>query len=288
MAYPLLENPLGNKYWLDGALVDADSAQAHSLVKPVDDVTYYETVRIKDGVLLFFEDHIARLGCSVASVENFSFDFDVLYKQVYEYLANLDMDLSEGNLRIVLTKKHTLFHICQANIPSKQAFEQGISTNILKWERVNPNVKVFRGEYKAAVADSFSRSSSFGSPTEVLLCDRDGKLYEGSKSNLFVIIENKVYSAPDHQILIGITRKRVLESLENSNVKLVIGTFTLEELKKHDNVALFVSSTPFDILPVSHVEEENFDSVNNKVLQSIMDSYRSLAESYIDSAKAKM
>ncbi len=290
MAYPMLENALGEYYYFDGRMISAQSDEAKELLLPTDAVTYYETVRVKDSVLLYIEDHLNRLMRSVKGIEAFEVDTDVILEKCIFFIKNCAYDTSSANLRIVLTKDHLLLHICEANIPPVELKAEGIVTNILNWERVDPNIKVFRGDYKKAVAERFDSVGLYGKPYEVLLTDRNNKLYEGSKSNLFVIIDDEVYSAPDSKILIGITRRRVLDSLQASGANLNIGTYSLEELtalKSKHNVALFVSSTPFDILPVRFVEETEFDSGNNSMLKKIAASYQKATDEYISKAKSK-
>ena len=275
MDYPIIEKPLGSLYYLNGQLISSQSEEALRMSAPSSDIKYYETIRIREGVLLFIEDHLARLSKSVKGIEDFAVDTDLILSESRRFLKEIGFD-GEGNLRIVLTKDKLVLHICEGFIPTEELFRTGISTNILNWERVDPNLKVFRGDYKEAVAQAFARNN----PYEVLLTDRDNKIYEGSKSNFFAVIGNNVYSAPDDKILIGITRNRVMRSLDSVGAKLVIGTFTLEELKER-GAALFVSSTPFDILPVSVVEGVRFESVNDPVLTQISREYKALTDKYI-------
>ncbi|MBR2524294.1 MAG: aminotransferase class IV [Clostridiales bacterium] len=280
MQFPVIESPLGDRYYLNGELIDPADARAVELTKPCDDVKYYETVRIKDNVLLFIEDHLKRLSLSVKGIEDFPVDTEHIMNEAYSFIRNVSGG-SEGNLRIVLTSDKLVMHICEANIPSPELFRTGISANVLNWERKDPNLKVFRGDYKAAVAECFKKSGLHGLPYELILSDNEGKLYEGSKSNFFAIIDGRVYSAPDDKILIGITRNRVMSSLERAGAPLETGMFTLDELVSR-NAALFVSSTPFDILPVTYVEDREFDSVNNDLLNRIMNEYRKCTEEYIN------
>ena len=278
MSYPMLESPVGSTYWYDGKLIDKGSDAAASLRYPTEEVTYYETIRIKDGVLLFIEDHIERLMKSVKGIEDFDVDPKDIEDKCYSFLYNAYLHEEDGNLRIVLTKDHLLIHLCDANIPAQSDFEAGIKTATLKWDRVDPNIKVFRGDYKAAVADAFAASGAY----EILLADSTGRLYEGSKSNLFAVIGDKVYSAPDDKILLGITRNRVMSSLKQAGGELLIGTFSLEELISTPKASLFVSSTPFDILPIASVDGHNFDSANDPLIKRISECYLAITKNYID------
>ena len=282
MAYPLMEHLTGNGFLYCGKYYRVSSELTESLQRPVDIKTYYETVRVKDGVLLFVEDHLARLVKSVKGLENFPVDTAGILSEAYSLI---DMDgVTDGSIRIVLTKESLLIHQADITLPSEELFEQGINTSLLNWERQTPNLKIFRGDYKTKVNEKFREANSHGLPFELVLSDNNGRLYEGSMSNLFVIRDGQVYSAPDEKILIGITRKRVREALKRSGLELQTGTFRPEELDPA-NDAVFVSSTPFDILPVRYIDDYEFRSSDNEILKMISKMYREYTSEYIDAAK---
>ena len=282
MAYPLMEHLTGNGFLYCGKYYRVSSELTESLQRPVDIKTYYETIRVKDGVLLFVEDHLARLVKSVKGLENFPVDTAGILSEAYSLI---DMDgVTDGSIRIVLTKESLLIHQADITLPSEELFEQGINTSLLNWERQTPNLKIFRGDYKTKVNEKFREANSHGLPFELVLSDNDGRLYEGSMSNLFVIRDGQVYSAPDEKILIGITRKRVMEALKRSGLELQTGTFRPEELDPA-NDAVFVSSTPFDILPVRYIDDYEFRSSDNEILKMISKMYREYTSEYIDAAK---
>ena len=282
MAYPLMEHLTGNGFLYCGKYYRVSSELTESLQRPVDIKTYYETVRVKDGVLLFVEDHLARLVKSVKGLENFPVDTAGILSEAYSLI---DMDgVTDGSIRIVLTKEILLIHQADITLPSEELFEQGINTSLLNWERQTPNLKIFRGDYKTKVNEKFREANSHGFPFELVLSDNEGRLYEGSMSNLFIIRDGQVYSAPDEKILIGITRKRVMEALKRSGLELQIGMFRPDELDPAKD-AVFVSSTPFDILPVRYIDDYEFRSSDNQILKMISKMYREYTSEYIDAAK---
>ena len=282
MAYPLMEHLTGKGFLYCGKYYRVSSELTESLQKPVDCRIYYETIRVKDSVLLFVEDHLARLVKSVKGLENFPVDTAKILAEAYSLI---DMDnITDGSIRIVLTNEVLLIHEADITLPGPELFENGINTSILNWERKTPNLKIFRGDYKTTVNAKFKEENGHGLPFELVLTDNEGKLYEGSMSNLFVIRDGKVYSAPDEKILIGITRKRVMEALKRSGLELQIGTFKPEELDPAAD-AVFVSSTPFDILPVRFIDNYEFGSAKNEVLQMISKMYQEYTSEYITAAK---
>lgn len=282
MAYPLMEHLTGKGFLYCGKYYRVSSELTESLQKPVECRIYYETIRVKEGVLLFVEDHLARLVNSVKGLENFPVDTSKILSEAYSFI---DLDnIREGSVRIVLTNEVLLIHQADITLPSQELFEQGINTSILNWERKTPNLKIFRGDYKTTVNEKFKEENAHGLPFELLLTDNGGRLYEGSMSNLFVIRDGKVYSAPDDKILIGITRKRVMEALKRSGLELQTGTFRPEELDPSGD-AVFVSSTPFDILPVRYIDGYEFGSSKNEVLNLISKMYQEYTSEYINAEK---
>ena len=231
---------------------------------------------------MFAEDHLARLVKSVKGLEDFPVDTSKILEESYSFV---DLEkIIDGSIRIVLTKESLLIHQADITLPGKELFEQGINTSLLNWERKTPNLKIFRGDYKTTVNEKFKKENSHGLPFELVLADNEGKLYEGSMSNLFVIRDGQVYSAPDNKILIGITRKRVMESLNRSGLELQIGTFRPEELDPSSD-AIFVSSTPFDILPVRYIDDYEFKSADNEILKNISKMYQEYTSEYIGAEK---
>ena len=276
MAYPLIENISGSLIFLNGEFYDADSPEALALKEPYASLSYYETLRLIGNTPLFIEEHMARLDKSVASDPDADISLAGLVDDIRTFLKAVP-DPKQSSLRIVVADKIRLIHYVDIALPTEEDFRYGVRTASLCWEREDPNIKAFRGDYKSAVAKVFEDTGAF----EVILADNDGNLYEGSKSNFFAVIDGAVYSAPDNKILIGITRKRVMEALRSLDLKLQTGMFTLNELKEH-GAAMFVSSTPFDILPIASVDGIDFDSAENAVVKEIMNAYKASQMRYID------
>ncbi len=288
MAYPLVEGNIGEFCILNGEKVAFDSATGRSLFIPTDDITYYESVRFQEGVLLFWEDHMQRLEKSVAAKEAFLIEPDLYHKLASSLIK--DSGLTYGNVRVVITHSLNLVYLSNMTYPTPEMYKDGIVTTSLTWERVEPHVKVFRGDYKKAVAEASSRQTSFGLPYEVILRGNDGKFVEGGRSNFFVLYKDTVYSPSEELILIGITRKYVKNAIAEAGLKLEEGAFTMEELVRMETeeddgppkMGLFVTSSPFDILPVASIDEQKFSSADCPALQELMVSYQKIVHEYID------
>ena len=294
MSFPMLENPSGDFCYLNGKKVMLASSEGQDLFLPVSDLIYYESIRVRDGVLLFFENHMLRLLQSIDAKEKFPLDTDFLFDHAMQMISEADLPDNKGDIRIVVTNKANLIHFSRVIAPPPEAFKRGVATSLLFWERLEPQVKVFRRDYKAAVADKMSESTPFGLPYEVLLKDSDGKITEGSRSNYFVLYKGTVYSPPESFILIGITRRYVLQAVSMAGLLYREALFSLDDLIKMrdsagestDSVAVFITSSPFDILPVYSIGEEQFLSAQNKDLTVISDIYQNIVRHYIETHPA--
>lgn len=293
MAFPMLENPYGEYCIYNGEKVALSSTTGAALLEPISDLIYYESIRIRDGILVFFENHMLRLLTSIAKKENFPVDTELLYDQAMRLIREFEPKVSEGNLRIVITSKSSLVHLSDAIYPSAELFSSGIVTATLCWERREPQVKVFRDDYKKAVYSKIHTPTSFGMPYEVLLTDHDGYYTEGGRSNFFVLYDGVVYSPPEEMILIGITRKYVLQAISMAGLKYGEKIFTMDEMiKMQENArnnsssfAVFITSSPFDILPVASIDDVPFSSATCEELIAVSRAYQGIVDAYITSRK---
>ena len=140
---------------------------------------------------------------------------------------------------------------------------------------------LFRSDYKAAVAQAFSREGPYGRPFELLLADRQGYLTEGSRSNLFFIRGNNVLSAPDSRILKGITRQYVIEAMSRAGAVLTETMITRTELTDNPPQAAFLSGSPIDLLPISSIESTRIPSAGHPLFLRINEAYQQILHRYI-------
>jgi len=239
---------------------------------------FYEVIRVEEQTPLFWEDHLERLRQSIAG----QFEIpETLYQDSRDLIkANL---VEQSNLRLVLTGEHTILHQIPSYYPSSEQMQQGVPTGILNWERENPNVKVINSAYKVAVADRFAVGGPYGPLFELLLADRKGELTEGSRSNVFFIRDNQVYTAPDNRILKGITRTYVTSAIAAAGGELVEKMVTYKDLSAGAVDAAFLSGSPIDLLPISAIEAIQLTSAQNPLFVTINQAYQQIVRDYLDS-----
>lgn len=283
MSYPIIDALAGSWLMADGRIYDHGSEMTAQLRKPAGYLMYYEVVRIADNTPLFWDDHIERLNRSIGG--SFKLRGDLLgeSRKLLERHLQAGVDLEGLNLRIVVTPEHRVIHLIPSYYPDLSQFSKGVSTLIINWERENPNVKVIKADYKAAVAHGFARKSSYGSPFELLLADNNGFLTEGSRSNLFFIRDDEVLTAPDDRILLGVTRKYVMQAIERAGAGLRVEMITADELAGGSVSAAFLSGSPIDLLPISSIEEIPLPSAANELFVKINKEYHNIMREWLAS-----
>ena len=277
MPYPIIDALAGQSVLLNGKLLSADAAEAGFLFQPQDERMYYEVIRVVQRVPLFLEDHLERLNRSVD--RSFAIPSDLAAEGQMLVKAN---SLTEANLRIVLTRHLRVMHLTPSYYPDNQMIAEGVATGILLWERPDPNTKVIHADYKQAVAERFARPGPFGPCSELLLADRQGYLTEGSRSNLFFISGNQVVSAPDERVLLGITRRYVLQAIADAQLELTVDLLTLDDVRRRGIRTAFLSGSPIDLLPIRAIEDLPMESAHDPFFIKLYKAYMQLLQNYID------
>ena len=276
MSYPIIDELTGT-YVIDrGRLIPADGPDAAELILPTGRKMFYEVIRVVRGIPLFWEDHLTRLRLSVGSSMNVP---ESLYDDSRRLIAA--NGISVANLRVVLMDGQAVLHLTPSAYPSPDQFRDGVPVGVLDWERESPNIKLIHSGYKAAMAARYAQTGPFGRYYELLLADQQGYLTEGSRSNLFFIRGDQVLTAPDDRILKGITRKHILEAITAAGGELVEEMLTLDDIRRDSCDAAFLSSSPFDILPIRAIEEVGLKSAQNAIVQKIDRAYRHYVDRYI-------
>src|SRR5690606_31821955 len=128
------------------------------------------------------------------------------------------------------------------------------------YERDNPNAKVLVTSFKEDVAKALKEKEAF----EALLVNKSGYIPEGSRSNMFFVKGDKVYTAKASEVLIGITRKYIFNVCDKLNIKIVEESIHVDDLDKLDGA--FMSGTSVNVLPISSIDNIKLDSVNNRII----------------------
>jgi len=259
--------PIHKFFILNGALTTCDQ-----FVASENEGGVYEVLRVINGIPLFLEDHLDRFYRSAEIAGK-----NIIYKadQIKTFLVELikKNEVNEGNILISCKINLKVFFI-QHVYPDENMYREGVCCGLLHAERNNPNAKVFQTQVRNE-ANKMIHTESF---YEVLLVDHSGLITEGSRSNVFFIRDNTLFTPPSGQVLLGITRQKTLQCSEILGINRIEEKIALSKIENFD--AVFLTGTSPNILPVSKIGEMNFD-VNNPLLRKLMKQFDLLVEEYV-------
>lgn len=242
----------------------------------------YEVLRIVEGKPLFFNEHYDRM--------TFSFQLNnaVLETSANEMKKHIDTLIKEsktniGNIKITYNINTNILRIyfVKHKYPTKKMYSEGIDTILCFKERENPNAKVINESFRSDINAKIEQRGAY----EAILVNRDGYVTEGSKSNIFMIKDNRIYTSKIENVLPGITRTEIIRMAIELNVTVIEGNIKYVDLDSMD--AAFISGTSPNILPIKKVEEKEFDC-KNELLKKLMLNFDKRIEKYIGNNEQKV
>lgn len=255
------------------------NTQDQEIFRKIEKPPIYEVIRVINGVPLFLEDHLGRMFHSAKLIGH---DLGREEKEIREDMKALILKnhVDRLNIKLLSTEiegmgKVFIAYNIQSFYPPEDYYRDGIHTILFHYERNNPNAKVLFVSFKEDVAKALEENKAF----EALLVSKSGYIPEGSRSNMFFVKGDKVYTAPASEVLIGITRKHIFDVCHRLNIKIVEESIHVDDLNKIDGA--FMSGTSVNVLPISTIDNIQLDSVKNKVIKEINNRYVENVNNYL-------
>lgn len=263
----------GDIILVNGKLIDCSEADFDFFAQ---DGSLYEVIRVMDGCPLFLDDHLLRLrnSCNASGKEMLA-DKKELEEQIAR-LVNIS-GIKNCNIKVSYTYQEKLsseVHFINSYYPPEELYNSGINCDILNFERDKPGIKQYNQILRKTVEVIKAKSGLY----EVLLVDKEGLISEGSKSNVFFIINNQLLTAPESRVLAGITRKYVLDIAHQNNINLSLRSISISELKDVESV--FICGTSPKVLQVRSIGGKIYQ-LDHPVYLEIKQHYDNLIMDYI-------
>lgn len=268
----------GDHFFLNAELISTD---VYSDFKYEQSRVVYEVIRVQEGIPLFFLRHINRLKNSVQLLKATHPDYDAIILLINKLIAV--NQLLNKNIRLSLIYKEdfdrnpdVLITFIPSKYPSIRDIQSGISVRSINACRETPNVKLENKNLRE-LADDLIRS---GNCYEVILVDRNGCITEGSRSNIFFIQGNEVFTSPARTVLGGITREVVIEICENNGIRITEKGINVRDLPLLDGA--FLTGTSPGVLPIAKFDNFSFQK-GLKIQKKLVDEYTKFVEKDLNS-----
>ena len=244
----------GRKFILDGVIQNADHF-SNNMVYEGDSI--YEVIRMVKGNPVFFFDHMKRLEASLRMQKRAVLaDAAVLRRDIIR--LSKSEKRKELNLKIVFNyakdQKHYLVYFIEPIYPSVEQYKKGVKGILFHAERKDPESKIINHKLRSSIYHKLILEGGY----EALLVNEKNQITEGSRSNIFFLRNDILYTAPGEMVLNGITRKHILDICSENRIKVKFECVTADSMGDYD--AVFMTGTSPAVLKFHSVNDTYFNT----------------------------
>jgi branched-chain amino acid aminotransferase len=228
----------------------------------------YETIKLEDGVPIFFEEHVARLVQGIAAL---GLDKDIDKPSLAEEICRLSEANggADNSCRLLVTagapdgSPSLLIQTDRRDFPDRPL-------RVISYRGVRVSA-----QYKAmtVMQSTFAqRAARAAGVDDAILVDGEGRIFEGATSNVFVVRAGGLITPPaEGDILPGVLRAKVEQVATAAGIPVVEAWARVADLRPDDGVLL--TSSVRGIVPVERV-----DGVRLQVHEQELAKVRALVE----------
>ncbi len=213
----------------------------------------YESIQLFRGAIFRLEDHLERLADSAAAIElALPAGLDTIARWTHEVIeANACRDALIRMFALGATAENgpEIFIWPEASraLPP-ELYQHGVGAITYRGERALPHAK----SLNTLVNHMAKMQALKAGEHEGLLVDRHGCVTEGSSSNLFVVQDGVLLTAPAEEVLAGVTQLELLKLAEGLGLPVLQRPLPLAEHPHWDEA--FLTSTSRHVLPLVRID----------------------------------
>lgn len=266
------------KIWINGEYVNWEDAKVHILSHSHQRgslIFGFIPIFENDGTVSLFRlnDHIDRLFTSCASagipLDYSAADIHLAIKDTVKknpgskfvkisvYIASIEIDVvpQDSFSTVAIAAYEPMKDIAAKN---SQPFHSSRELNVwLEKEKhqrrsdiIPPQIKIAGNYTSSMMAKWQARKNGYD---EIIFTDEDGFITEAPTSNVFLVNQDDVLlTAPEEEVLYGITRKSILDIADNEGIKTRVERIPLSELENAKEV--FITSSSHLVCPVIKID----------------------------------
>ncbi len=252
----------------------AEFDQRYHVLEP----SCYEVIRLMGGRPLFLNEHFDRLTATAESIaQKLPFTLSALEGHITD-LAKAN-GVKDYNVKLIYNDfDHggtVYLFFTHTSYPTAEMYEKGVAADFLRSVRENPHAKIINQSLRDN-ADALMEAQGL---FEAILVNEHGQVTEGSKSNLFFIRGDGLVTAPADQVLLGVTRQRILRLATEHGIPVSEEPIPADGLGSFS--AGFISGTSPKVLPIARVGNAVTYDVNDPVLRRMMALYDEEIRQYL-------
>ena len=268
------------KIWINGEYVNWKNAQVHILSHSHQRgslIFGFIPIFNNEGVVSLFrlKDHVDRLFTSCASagipIDYSSEDIHLAikdtvkenpgskYVKISVYISSIEIDVvpQDPFSSVAIAAYDPQEDIISKNTqPFHSSKELSVWLEKEKHQRrldiIPPQIKIAGNYTSSMMAKWQARKNGYD---EIILTDEDGFITEAPTSNVFLVNnDGALLTAPEKEVLYGITRKSILDIADDEGIKTIVERIPLSELENAKEV--FITSSSHLITPVIKIDNK--------------------------------
>lgn len=246
---------------------------------PLEDIAYqygfgvYETLKVRNNVLYFTKQHVARL---LESARLLGLEHTFIYRDISSFIEAVVRKnaMENGNIKMLLiggktARDASLYILPLAPLfPDRKLYTKGANAMTVRYERFLPNAKTLNMLRSYLYYTQASRRGHY----DVVFVDERGYVLEGSRTNFFVIKGRTIVTPPVKYVLEGVTRQTVLFAARQAGFRITERRISKRSLKTYD--CAFLTSTSSNIIPLVNIDTIAYPGIP-PALKELMEVYKS-------------
>lgn len=232
----------------------------------------FETLKVVNNKILFFEDHYFRLMASMRIIRMqipMSFTLEYLEEEILKLVSSNDLQQS-ARVRLTVFRNEGGFYLPEDNSVSyliqaasieqpkydfvKEAFEVDLYKDFIVPKQLLSTIKT-TSKAVHVTASIFAKENQLNT---TLLINEDKNVIEAANGNVFMLMGNKLITPPISEgCLNGIMRKQIIALAKQlDNIEVVEESISPFDLQKADE--LFITNVIKGIQPITKYRKKEY------------------------------
>ena len=157
-------------------------------------------------------------------------------------------------------------------------FETGTTAYLSSWRKLDPRTvpveaKAAANYLNGMVARAEAKKNGF---EHAVMLDTQGFIAEGGTESVFLVKDNCIMTAATGTVLKSITRMSILEAAGEIGIECIEGQLKPELLFEAQE--MFVSCTPFKVMPVKQINDRKLDDAPGPLTRKIAELLETIAK----------
>lgn len=242
----------------------------------------FETIKLVDGKLMFWDDHYERLskGIKYLKMDTSEKDEEFWKKEIDKILVK--NYYKHARLRVIVYRNAPGLYTPMGNRvgyliegtrfdkPDYNFIEDGVTLGLFEQDHkaMSPlnNLKT-TSALLFVLAGSYKKEQGFG---DVIILNAAGRVCETVSSNIFVVINDKIITPSlSEGCLDGVMRKQIIKAIKQKQLDFEERELTLDEVRSASEI--FTTNTMSGVQGISEFEGKKMHNIYAKQLQSYLD-----------------